>query len=63
MREIQTGAANLNILWCDDDFYVQKWGNKEFIEEATSINLNQNTHFIPKISTSIAMAFLESQFG
>lgn len=50
-----------NILWVDDNIFVDGWENKGLMEKV-QVN-NPETTFIPKINTDVALAYLNSEWG
>ena len=63
MRQVELGIGQRTSLWVDDKALVQDYENKFHMEKVATNQMNQNIHFIPRISTTLGISFLASQYG
>jgi hypothetical protein len=63
MRQVELGLCKYSIMWVDDHIFDEWWGNKIYMEKASTMGADVNVHFIPKSSTDAAISFLRSGFG
>lgn len=63
LRQIELGFCEHSILWVDDHILDEFWENKRLMEKASTLGGKINVHFIPKVDTKGALAFLQSPFG
>lgn len=61
LRQIEFGIGIKNILWVDDHIFDKNWENKKLMDNV--VLMNKNIKFIPKNSTSTALAYLKSFWG
>jgi len=63
LRQIELGLSNKTVMWVDDNILNYTWENRKIMENAASVQVNKNIHFVPKPTTELAISFLSSEFG
>jgi len=63
VRQVELGITQNTIFWVDDKIMDANWENKILMEYLTSQGLQRNLRIIPKISTNLALSFVDSPFG
>ena len=63
VRQVELGTSQNTIFWVDDKILDSDWENKVLMEYFTSQGPERNLRIIPKVSTKLALSFVDSPFG